>query len=68
MASKKKRNKKYHGSVATRPTIVKVNAVKRHPVQQWWLDRKRVAKPILIAAAIAAVLIITIIGIVDLLI
>ena len=68
MSNKKKRNKKYHGSTATtnRPTITRVNAVKHHPVHQWWLDHKRVAKPIMIAAAIAAVIVIVLIGIIDL--
>jgi hypothetical protein len=69
MSNKKKRNKKYHGSnAAARPTIVKVNAVKRHPAQQWWLDHKRVAKPILIAVAVAIAVIVMLIGIIDLLI
>ena len=67
MSNKKKRNKKYHGSVAaSRPTIFKVSAVKRNPVHQWWLDHKRVAKPGLIAGGIGIVLIITLIGIIDL--
>lgn len=68
MSNKKKRNKKYHGStaVSSRPTITRVSAVKHHPVRQWWLDNKRVAKPIMIAVAIAAVIIIVLIGIIDL--
>ena len=68
MSNKKKRNKKYHGSAPTRPTIVKVSAVKRHPAKQWWLDHKRVAKPIIIASAVALVILITLIGIIDLII
>ena len=67
MSSKKKRNKKYQGSVANaRPTITKVSAVKRHPVHQWWLDKRRIAKPVGIAAAVGVGLIIVIIGAIDL--
>ena len=64
--NKKKRNKKYHGSVPTRPTIVKVSAVKRHPARQWWLDNKRVAKPVGIAGAVGIGIVIIVVGIVGL--
>jgi hypothetical protein len=66
MSNKKKRNKKYQGSVPTRPTITKVSAVKHHPAKQWWMDHKRMAKPIGIAAAIAIGVIIILIGIIGL--
>lgn len=66
MSNKKKRNKQQkHNPAADRPVIVKVSAIKRHPVHQWWVDHKRIAKPALIAAAIAVVVIICIIGIID---
>jgi hypothetical protein len=63
--SKKKRNKHYKGSAVVKPTIVKVAAVKRNRAHQWWVDHKRIARPALIAAAVAAGIIIVIIGIVD---
>ena len=67
MSSKKKRNKKYHGSTAvtSRPSITRVSAVRRHPVHQWWTDHQRMAKPVAIAVGIGILVIIVIIGIVD---
>lgn len=54
---KKKRNKKYTGADAatTRPSITKVQAVSRSKVGQWWYERKRIAKPILIAVVVVAI-------------
>jgi len=54
---KKKRNKVYRGTEAatTRPTITKLQAVHRNPVQQWWYDKKRILKPTLIAAGVTGV-------------
>lgn len=56
---KKKRTKHYSGADAkiTKPTITKVSAVKRNKVQQWWFDNKRMAKPILITAGIAVIVV-----------
>lgn len=56
---KKKRNKQYSGANASskQPIITRVQAVKRNPVSQWWLEKKQIAKPILIAAAVAIVVI-----------
>jgi hypothetical protein len=56
---KKKRNKQYTGVDARieRPTVTKLTAVKRNFVQQWWLEKKQFAKPVLIAAAVAIVVI-----------
>ena len=56
---KKKRNKVYTGVDAkiTRPSVTRVTAVKRNRFQQWWLDNKRIAKPVLIAAGIALVVV-----------
>ncbi len=65
--SNKKRNKVYKGSNAAqqRPVVIKVSAVKRNPVNQWWVDHKRIARPVLIAAGIAVAVIIVLIGIID---
>lgn len=56
---KKKRNKVYRGAEAAvvRPTVTKISAVKRNKLQLWWLDKKRIAKPVLIAAAVIVVLV-----------
>jgi len=52
--SKKKRNKKYQGADAavTRPSVTRIQAANRSKLGQWWFERKRVLKPILITAAI----------------
>lgn len=65
---KKKRDKKYTGADAAtaRPTITRVQAVSRNPLHQWFYDRKRFAKPAGIVLLIAAVLTLTISGIVSL--
>ena len=56
---KKKRNKKYTGSEAkvTQPQIVRVQAVKRSKVGQWWFEKKKFAKPVLIAAGVVLVVV-----------
>ena len=56
---KKKRNKQYKGSGAaqTQPVITHVSAVKRNKVQQWWLDKKRIVKPVAIAGGVATVVV-----------
>jgi len=56
---KKKRNKIYTGADAsvTRPTITRIQAVKRNKLQQWWFDKKRIAKPVLIASGVVIVVI-----------
>jgi hypothetical protein len=63
---KKKRNKVYQGAEAaiTRPTVTKITAVNRSRVGQWWFDHKRIARPVLIAAAVVAVIVILIIELV----
>lgn len=66
MSSKKKRNKQYKGATSNvAPTIVKVSAVKRHPLHQWWLDHKRLAKPVFIVTTIVAVIALVVVGIVS---
>lgn len=56
---KKKRNKVYtgQGAAVTRPTVTRVNAVKRSKLTQWWIDNKRIAKPVGITAAIAIIVV-----------
>lgn len=51
---KKKRNKQYRGADAAvqRPVITKLSAANRSKLGQWWFERKRILKPILIAAAV----------------
>ncbi len=56
---KKKRNKPYTGAgsnAAPRPQTIRVEAVQRGRVQLWWHERKRVLKPVLITAAVIAVI------------
>jgi len=66
MSSKKKRNKQYKGAgAAAHTTVTKVSAVKRNPAHQWWVDHRRMVRPIAIAAGIAFVVIVVIIGIID---
>jgi hypothetical protein len=56
---KKKRNKVYQGADAsvTRPVVTKITAVKRNRVQQWWFEKKRIAKPALITGGIAVIVV-----------
>jgi hypothetical protein len=53
---KKKRNKVYRGADAsvTKPIVTKISAANRNKPQQWWFEKKRVAKPILIASGVVA--------------
>lgn len=55
---KKKRNKQYRGQDAamTRPAVTRITAANRSKLGQWWFDRKKILKPILIAVAVAAVI------------
>lgn len=54
--NKKKRNKVYQGQDAktTQTSVTRISAVHRNPLSQWWHDKKRVAKPILITGGIVA--------------
>jgi hypothetical protein len=63
---KKKRNKVYQGAEAavTRSTVTKITAANRSQLGQWWFDHKRIARPILIAAAVVAIIVILIIELV----
>lgn len=51
---KKKRNKKYTGPDAksTQPNVIRVTAVRRSPLGQWWHEKKKVVKIASIAAAV----------------
>ena len=54
---KKKRNKQYQGADAamTRPAVTRISAVNRSKLGQWWFDKKRIAKPILIGVGVIVV-------------
>lgn len=56
---KKKRNKQYRGMDAAmdRPAITRISAANRSKVGQWWFERKRILKPILITAAVLAIVV-----------
>jgi hypothetical protein len=56
---KKKRNKVYRGADAsvTRPTVTRLTAANRNAISQWWFEKKRMAKPIIIAALVAVVVV-----------
>lgn len=66
--NKKKRNKKYSGADAaiTQPVITRIEAVNRNKLSQWWFDHKKMAKPILIAAAVVFAVVIIIAQIISL--
>jgi len=55
---KKKRNKVYRGvdAAMTKPVVTRISAVHRNRVSQWWFDNKKIARPILIVAAIVIAL------------
>lgn len=54
---KKKRNKVYKGADAaiTKPSVMRVSAVNRNKVSQWWFDNKRIAKPVGIGVGVTVV-------------
>lgn len=56
---KKKRNKVYTGADASvsRPIVTRISAENRNGLQQWWFEKKRFAKPVLIGVGIAVVVI-----------
>ena len=65
--SKKKRNKQYTGvdAAITRPTVTRISAANRSGIGQWWFERKRILKPVLIAVAIIIGLIILIVQVIQ---
>ena len=52
--TKKKRNKQYRGQDAamSRPSVTRISAANRSKFGQWWFERKRILKPVLIGVAI----------------
>lgn len=56
---KKKRNKQYRGQDAAmnRPAVTRITAANRSKLGQWWFDRKRVLKPVLIGVAVVIVIV-----------
>ena len=56
---KKKRNKQYRGvdAALTKPSITRISAANRSTLGQWWFDRKKFLKPVLITLAIVAVVV-----------
>ena len=56
---KKKRNKPYRGVDAAidRPILTRISAANRNPVGQWWFEKKRIAKPIIIATAVVGIIV-----------
>lgn len=57
--TKKKRNKKYQGADAaiTRPTVTRITAANRSKIAQWWFEKKRIARPILIGVGVVTILV-----------
>ena len=51
---KKKRNKQYTGidAAVTKPSVTRISAANRSKFGQWWFERKRILKPVLITTAI----------------
>ncbi len=56
---KKKRNKKYTGADAavTRPVITRMEAVNRSRFGQWWFEKKRIVRPLLITTLVIGVVV-----------
>lgn len=55
--AKKKRNKQYRGTDAAmaRPSVTRISAANRTKVGQWWFERKKVLKPVLIVVGVALI-------------
>lgn len=55
---KKKRNKAYRGTDAknAHPSIVRLEAANRSKLGQWWFEKKRLIRPIAIAAFVIGLL------------
>jgi hypothetical protein len=56
---KKKRNKAYRGidAAVSKPTVTRLSATSRSRSGQWWFERKRFLKPILVAGLVVIVII-----------
>ena len=57
--AKKKRNKQYRGvdAAITKPSVTRISAANRSKLGQWWYERKRFARPILITAIVVLVVV-----------
>ncbi|MEI6228866.1 MAG: hypothetical protein WCP11_02510 [Candidatus Saccharibacteria bacterium] len=66
--NKKKRNKVYTGvdAAITKPVITRIAAVQRSKIGQFWFERKKILKPVLITSGIVLFVIILIFQIVGL--
>lgn len=51
---KKKRTKQYRGvdAAITKPSVTRISAANRSKLGQWWFERKRILKPVLITSGI----------------
>lgn len=60
--NKKKRNKVYRGkdAVMTHPVVTRVEATDRNKTAQWWFEKKRIARPIIITSLVVIAVIILI--------
>lgn len=56
---KKKRNKIYRGRDAklAQPKVLRVEAISRSRLGQWWFEKKKFAKPIAIAVGVALLIV-----------
>lgn len=56
---KKKRNKQYRGvdAAINQPVVTRISAANRSKIGQWWFERKRVLKPVLIGVAVLLILV-----------
>jgi len=56
---KKKRNKQYTGADASikQPSVTKLTAANRSSLSQWWFEKKKFAKPALIASGVAIIIV-----------
>ena len=55
---KKKRTKQYQGidAATSRPTVTRISAANRSKLGQWWFEKKRIAKPILITLLVIIII------------
>jgi hypothetical protein len=55
---KKKRTKKYSGvdAAMSRPSVTRVEAVQRSAFGHWWFEKKRIIRPIAIAALVVLII------------
>lgn len=57
---KKKRNKSYSGTNAamSRPVVTRIQAANRNRASQYWFERKKILKPVIITLLIIAALVV----------